>query len=118
MVKIFKRREGFAPLGVISLLNRSSLTTLISSVQALPCTLSYIEANPDLKDDTTKGVLCGEFKILYDFFDDTLASGPVPMFFSESPDVTLQELKSSPEWAFQCLQALVSRLLVRGQLTR
>ena len=52
-----------------------SLTTLLSSVQALPCTLSYIEANPDLKDDTTKGVLCGEFKILYDYFDDTLASG-------------------------------------------
>ena len=47
-----------------------------------------------------------------------LITGPVPVFFSENPDVTLQQLRDSPEWAFQCLQALVSRLLVRGQLTR
>ena len=44
--------------------------------------------------------------------------GPVPVFFSEKPETTLEDLKKSPEWAFHCLQALVSRLLVRGQLTR
>ena len=47
-----------------------------------------------------------------------LITGPVPVFFSENPDITLHELKTSPEWAFQCLQGLVSRLLVRGQLSR
>ena len=44
--------------------------------------------------------------------------GPVPVFFSDKPEDTLEDLKKSPEWAFKCLQALVSRLLVRGQLTR
>ena len=49
----------------------------------------------------------------------TLAgSGPVPIFFSDKPEVTLEDLKKSPEWAFKCLQALVSKLLIRGQLTR
>ena len=44
--------------------------------------------------------------------------GPVPVFFSEKPEATLENLKKSPEWAFHCLQVLVSRLLVRGQLMR
>ena len=48
---------------------------------------------------------------------EILFSGPVPTFFSDKPEDTLEDLKKSPEWAFQCLQALVSRLLVRGQLT-
>ena len=45
-------------------------------------------------------------------------SGPVPIFFSDKPEDTLEDLKKSPEWAFHYLQALVSRLLVRSQLTR
>ena len=45
-------------------------------------------------------------------------TGPIPTFFSERPEDTLAELKNSLEWAFQCLQALVSTLFVRGKLTR
>ena len=32
--------------------------------------------------------------------------------------MTLKQLLDSPEWAFHCLQGLVSRLLVRGELSR
>ena len=46
------------------------------------------------------------------------APGPVPTFFSDKPTETLEELKKSPAFAFQCLQALVSKLLERGDLTR
>ena len=45
-------------------------------------------------------------------------SGPTPIFFSEKPADSLKELKESPEYAFQCLQQLVSKLFVRGELTR
>ena len=41
----------------------------------MPCNLAYIEANPDLKGETAKGVICGEYNILYDSFDDTVAAG-------------------------------------------
>ena len=44
--------------------------------------------------------------------------GPVPQFFSEQPDKSLEELKKSPEFAFGCLQALVSKLVERGELSR
>ena len=44
--------------------------------------------------------------------------GPVPTFFSNDPEATLAELKKKPEFGFQCLQALVTKLLARGELTR
>ena len=44
--------------------------------------------------------------------------GPVPQFFSNQPDKSLEELKKSPEFAFGCLQALVSKLVERGELSR
>ena len=45
-------------------------------------------------------------------------SGPVPKLFSEEPSKSYEELKRSPEFAFGCLQALVSRLVERGELSR
>ena len=87
-------------------------------LQALPCNLDHIEATPILKEDHTRGVLVNRFDIMYEAFDNKVASGPVPIFFSAKPKDTLEDLKKSPEWAFHCLQALVSRLLVRSQLTR
>ena len=36
---------------------------------------------------------------------------------SEQPEVTLRQLTINPEYAFDCLQALVSRLLVRREMT-
>ena len=44
--------------------------------------------------------------------------GPIPIFFSEKPAESLKELKETPEYAFQCLQQLVSKLYVRGELSR
>ena len=64
------------------------------------------------------GVVIAEYRILYDKFDNMAAAGPIPTFFSENPDATLSELKKRPEFGFQCLQALVSKLLARGELTR
>ena len=45
-------------------------------------------------------------------------TGPVPTFCSEKPEVSMKQLKESPEYAFDCLQALVSKLLARRELTR
>ena len=49
---------------------------------------------------------------------DPFFSGPVPKFFSNDPSKTLEELQKSPQFAFECLQALVARLLERGELNR
>ena len=43
---------------------------------------------------------------------------PVPTLFSDEPTKSLEEIKKSPEFAFGCLQALVSRLVERGELSR
>ena len=45
-------------------------------------------------------------------------AGPVPKFFSEEPSKALEELQRSPEFAFGCLQALVAKLVERGELSR
>ena len=42
----------------------------------------------------------------------------MPIFFSEKPDETLAALKKLPDFAFRCLQAPVSRLLTRNELSR
>ena len=47
-----------------------------------------------------------------------MSLGLVPKFFSDEPSKSLDELKKSPEFAFGCLQALVSKLLERGDLSR
>ena len=54
-------------------------------------------------------------KILINKF---ILSGPVPHFFSDEPSKSLEELRRSPEFAFGCLQALVSKLVERGELSR
>ena len=93
-------------------------TQVLLIVQALPCSYNVIEANPNLQTDHTRGILVEKYQIHYDKFDDKVAAGPIPTFFSSKPDQTLAELKKSPEYAFKCLQALVSRLLVRRELSR
>ena len=47
--------------------------------QALPCSLAHIEANPDLKADHTRGVLVSRFDIMYEAFDNMLASGKLKL---------------------------------------
>jgi len=93
-------------------------TEVMLLAQALPCTTRVIEANPSLQTDQTRGILVGRFKIQYDQFDNKLAAGPIPTFFSNKPEQSMAMLNDSPEFAFKCLQALVSRLLVRKELTR
>ena len=77
-----------------------------------------IEANPVLQEDHCRGMILATYPLYYIAFDNTLAAGPVPTLFSEKPEESLAGLKKSPEHAFRCLQALVSRLLTRGELTR
>ena len=55
------------------------------------------------------------YSILLQLSNQYTCAGPVPVFFSNEPDKTLVELKKSPEFAFDCLQALVSRLLEKGR---
>jgi len=64
------------------------------------------------------GVLLGKFPVHYEAFDEEVASGPVPVFFSERPAESLEALKRSPEYAFTCLQQLVARLVARRELSR
>ena len=45
------------------------------TIQALPCNLDHIEATPVLKEDHTRGVLVNRFDILYEAFDNKVASG-------------------------------------------
>ena len=44
-------------------------------LQALLCTMGLLDSNPDLKTDTTMGVVVGEYKILYEPFNDKDAAG-------------------------------------------
>ena len=86
--------------------------------QLLPCGLEVIESCPALQSDHTRGMMVGKFPVHYEAFDDSMAAGPVPTFFSTNPEKSLAELKRDPEYAFECLQALVSKLLARGDMTR
>jgi len=47
-----------------------------------------------------------------------LQTGPVPTFCSQQPEVSAKQLTDNPEYAFECLQALVTRLLARRELSR
>ena len=42
----------------------------------------------------------------------------MPTFFSAQPEDTLTQLQQDPEYAFECLQALVSKLIARRELSR
>ena len=42
----------------------------------------------------------------------------MPTFCSQQPEVSAKQLADNPEYAFDCLQALVSKLLARNELTR
>jgi hypothetical protein len=86
--------------------------------QVLPCTLAVLAASRPLQSDFSMGMIVGSYPIEYDKFDGEKAAGPVPTFVSSEPDTALKQLKSSPEYAHRCLQALVSKLLARKELTR
>ena len=86
--------------------------------QMLPCTISKIEACPALKEEHALGVIVMKIPVVYEALEGDKSSGPVPTFFSNDPDESLKQLKASPEYAFQCMQRLVSRLLARREITR
>jgi hypothetical protein len=85
-------------------------------VQALPCSLELIKSSPVLRQDHSRGIVIDERDIHHEQFADI--PGPVPTFFSEDPKKTRQELLSSPEYAYNCLQALAARLLRTNEITR
>ena len=41
----------------------------------------------------------------------------MPVFCSNQPETSLKKLKEDPEFAFNCLQALATRLLIRRELS-
>ena len=47
----------------------------ILSLQALPCTTAFIEANQQLKADHCMGIIVDKFPLNYESFDDKVASG-------------------------------------------
>jgi len=85
-------------------------------VQALPCSLAVIKASPSLRQDSTRCLIVAEFLVGYHAFKNL--PGPVPMFFSEDPAVTIDMLKRSPRYAFDCMQMLLARLIVTEDITR
>ena len=80
----------------------------------LPLTRKLNEYNKNIEDRCRHSVeiinLCNLSKYT--------AAGPVPKFFSDEPSKSLDELRKSPEFAFGCLQALVAKLVKRGELSR
>ncbi len=86
--------------------------------QALPCSKKAIERNQVLCSDHAMGIIVSKHPVLFDKFEDPSVLGPVPTYFSNDPERTLRELQESPDYAYQCLQALVSKLLARKELTR
>ena len=91
-------------------------TDVLLIAQALPCNLGVIKANPTLEEDHTRGIMVAKHAVQYTRFDDEMAWGPVPTLFSTDPEAALANL--TPQTAFKCLQALVSRLLAWQELTR
>jgi len=91
-------------------------TRVALKVQALPCSLATIKATPALRLDSTRGIIVAEFNLGYKTFQNL--PGPVPTYFSDKPDVTSEELKKSPKFAFDCMQTLLSRLLDTEQITK
>ena len=85
-------------------------------VQALPCNVNAIKANPILRQDSTKAIVVAQFPIGYTAFKNL--PEPVPMFFSEEPEVNSAELKKTPQFAFNCMQMLLSRLIETEEITK
>ncbi len=88
------------------------------AAQMLPCSISKIEECPELKEEHALGILAMKVPVVYNTLEGSTAPGPVPTFFSNDPEESLKQLKESPEYAFQCMQRLVSRLLARREITR
>ncbi len=86
--------------------------------QMLPCSIGFIEKNPSLREDHSLGVMVLKTPVSFNSFVGDTAPGPVPTFFSSDPEASRKQLKESPEYAFQCMQRLVSRLLARREITR
>ena len=49
----------------------------ILSLQALPCTTAFIEANQQLKADHCMGIIVDKFPLNYESFNDKVASGKI-----------------------------------------
>lgn len=50
-------------------------------------------------------------------FESPVLEGPVPTLFSSNPGEAKRSLTASPQLAYECLQALLSRLLARKEIT-
>jgi len=76
-----------------------------------------INANPVLSQDGTAAMVVARFSVAMEAFDGINAAGPVPTWFSLSPESTLTALKNSPDMAHAMCQALAARLLKTQELS-
>lgn len=86
-------------------------------VQALPCDLDTIKASDILRSDSALGINVGYYALDYDKFESAALEGPVPMLFSSNPAEAKQQMEASPQLAFEWLQALLSKLLARREIS-
>ena len=85
-------------------------------VQALPCNLAAVKGDAILRHDNTMGIEVARFTINYAQFSNM--PGPIPIIFSEDPKATAEELKKTPQLAFDHMQLLMSRLVETEPLTK
>lgn len=64
-------------------------------------------------------MVMARFPLDYTNFPDAdFMVGPVPLLFSLIPEEAIKQWKSSPEFAFRCLQALAARLIAGQSISR
>jgi hypothetical protein len=64
-------------------------------------------------------MVMARFPLDYNSFpEEDYMAGPVPLLFSLIPEAAIKQWKSSPEFAFRCLQALAARLVAAQNISR
>jgi hypothetical protein len=63
--------------------------------------------------------VAARFPLGYEQFpEEDVMKGPVPLLFSHVPEDAVARWKSSPEFAYRCLQALTAKLLATQNISR
>ncbi len=76
-------------------------------VQALPCSMEVINSCEALKQDSALGITVAIYPLGYERFLGPELEGPVPTLFSDEPSKAQRAFMKSPQFAYNCLQALV-----------
>jgi hypothetical protein len=80
-------------------------------LQALPCSAAGIRSSPVLQEDQVAALVLLKLPVAYNAFDGHVATGPVPVLFSNSPEETASTIRVSVESTFKACQLLFTRLI-------